>query len=65
MNQYKKKKNFLQTLFEFDWVVGATAFLMVTVAPFFVGLLVMKIPGIVSEDLESKMLFLFLGVMVY
>lgn len=51
MNQYKKKKNFLQALFEFDWVIGATIFLMVFVAPFFVGLLVMKIPGIsVTKD---------------
>ena len=55
MNQYKKKKNFLQALFKFGWVfnlvTGVTAFLMLTVVPFFVGLLVMKIPGIsVTKD---------------
>ncbi len=45
MNQYTKKKNFLQTLFEFGWVKCVTLFLAVLVVPFLIGLPVMKIPG--------------------
>lgn len=49
MNKYKKKKNFLQTLFKFDWVLGVIAFLAITVVPFLIGLPAMKIPYFTSH----------------
>lgn len=44
MVQYKKKKNFLQTLFEFEWVKYVVSVLAIIVIPFPIGSLATKIP---------------------